>query len=121
MADDDRDNEDELDPPEPPPVSARVLDLYRQACQAKSQKGRARAMLALAIAFTEEHDFTDFTATDDWHAYIEDFEHVRLQYERSALRLARLICNTLEEFYDGDEPHPVADLGFGERIPSKLN
>lgn len=61
-------------------------------------------MHALALAFFEEHDFTDFTATDDWHGYIEEFERDRLRYERSALRLARLVCNTLDEYYDGEDP-----------------
>lgn len=93
-------------------LSVRVLTLYRRAKQAQSRKERACVMLALALAFTEEHDFTDFTATDDWHAYIEDFEKDRLRYERSALRLARLVCNTLDEFYEGDE-EGVSDLGMG--------
>lgn len=90
--------------PEPPPISQRVLDLYRKARRAKTREERANVMLAMAEAFTKEHDFTDFEATDDWHAYIEDFESVRLQYERSALRLARLLLNTLDEYYDGEEP-----------------
>jgi len=103
-----------------PPISARVLDLFRQAKEAKSPKGRARVMLALAIAFTEDHDFTDFSATDDWHAYIEDFEQMQLQYERAGLRLARLVCNTMEEFYEEeDAPQPPADLGMITRT-SKL-
>jgi hypothetical protein len=78
-------------------------------------------MLALALAFTEEHDFTDFTATDDWHSYIEDFERDKLQYERSALRLARLVCNTLDEYYEGAEeedgdPAPAVTPGLGSRL-----
>jgi hypothetical protein len=95
---------------EPPPVSQRVLELYRQVRRTQTRDERGRVMMALAIAFSQEHDFTDFEATDDWHAYIEEFEEARLRYERSGLRLARLVLNTLDEYYDGDEPEIVATV-----------
>lgn len=117
MTDDDQEEED-FGPSEPPPISARVLDLFRRAKEAKTKQDRTRAMLALSLAFTEEHDFTDFSATDDWHGYVEEFERSRLAYERDALRLARLVCNTLEEFYQGDEPIPAGDLDLNREVPA---
>lgn len=117
MTDDDHDGGEDYEPPEPPPISARVLDLFRQAKAAKSPGDRARAMVALSIAFSEEHDFTDITATDDWHGYVEDFQKVQAEYERAALRLARLVVHTMEEFYQGEEPIPASDLNI-QRPPA---
>lgn len=85
------------------PFSDNVLRLYRQARDASTKEERTAAMMELARLFAVEHDLTDFTATDDWHIYIEEFEKAKLAFEQAGLRLSRLVAHTLDEMMEENE------------------
>lgn len=80
-------------------ITDEVERVYRALKSAPDAASRASAMVALAETFARGHDFTDYTATDDWHGYIEEYEQDKLRFDRSALRLGRLLANTLDEFF----------------------
>ena len=101
-----------------PTISDEVLRLYHQATSAKSREQRTEALLELAKVFAVEHDLTDITATDDWHAYIEDYVRAELLYRQAALRLGRLAVNTLEVHFDEND---VSDEQVAERGSQALN
>lgn len=101
-----------------PTISDEVLRLYTQATTAKSRDERTKALLELAKVFANEHDLTDFTATDDWHAYIEEYYQAKLTYRQAALRLGRLAVNTLDVHFKEND---VSDEQIAERSHQVLN
>lgn len=84
-------------------VSDEVERSYRAVKGAMGPKQRRAAMMALAEMFAGTHDPTDYTATDDWHAYIEEYEEARLRFNQAGMRLGRLLTHILDAHF-GEEP-----------------
>lgn len=80
------------------PFSRAVLMLVRQVQRAKTREERIEAMMALAAQFADDHDETDETATDDYHEYIDEYLRVRLQFQQTAMRLARLAVDLVQTY-----------------------
>ena len=80
------------------PISPEVLRLYQKIRRVRSQDERKRLMLELAAAFVADHDPTDDTATDTFHAYMEDYEEARLRFQQAALRVARLALDCIDTY-----------------------
>ena len=60
-------------------------------------------MLQLAHQFHAGHNITDATLNDSYHAFFEDYERARLDFQQTALRLARLALTEIEEVLSGDD------------------
>lgn len=86
-----------------PTISDEMLRLFHRATEARTREERTEALLELAERFSTEHDETDFTATDDWHAYIEEYIRAKLAFRQAALRLGRLAVNTLEVHFEEND------------------
>lgn len=80
------------------PWSGETLALVRKIQEAKTKEERGNLMLALAGRVAAENDPTDETATDDYHGVVEEFEKARLRYQQTALRLARLTVDLVQQY-----------------------
>lgn len=81
----------------PPLFSRPLMALYRKVRAAKDQDERTTAMMALARRFAAEHDALDYELSEDFHEFVEAYERSRLAHQQTALRLARLAVNVMEE------------------------
>lgn len=92
------------------PFSKRLLDMHREFSGATRERKLELAQ-ELAALFASEHDATDYSATDDYHQYFEEYFQAKLRYEQESLRLARLAANLisvlLEKSADEDEASAV--------------
>lgn len=93
-------------------VTEDVKRCYWALKAAVTPQQRTMAMMALAQTFAKGHDFSDFTATDDWHSYIEEYEAAKLRFNQAGMRLGRLIANTLEAYLSEQPPDPRPRRSF---------
>jgi hypothetical protein len=83
------------------PYSKVVLKLCKQISITTSVEDRAQLMLQLASKFHMDNDPTDAHLTDQYHEYFDDYERARLEFQQTALRLARLAITEVEGALNG--------------------
>lgn len=65
-------------------------------------------MMELAEEALSTHDATDARFDDEYHTFFEDLEHSKTTHRTSALRLARLVMDGIEELERADSEVAVA-------------
>lgn len=85
------------------PWSKETLALVHKIQQAKTKEERGNLMVTLANRVVAENDPTDESATDDYHAVIEEFEQARLRYQQAALRVARLTVDLVQQYASAND------------------
>lgn len=95
-------HEDEL-------FSANLLNHFRRIQTAATKEERTQLMLEFADSFAIEHDESDYSANDNFHQYIEEYETAKLAYMQSAMRLARMGMDLIDTLQDENnlEADPV--------------
>jgi len=74
----------------------KIVKIYEKLQNAQGKEERQSLMVEMAEAAAAEYDPTDAEDCDDYHAYFEDFQEARNEYLKAALRVGRLISQTLE-------------------------
>lgn len=97
------------------PFSAEVLGIFKRLREAKTKEERNELTVALAAQFAKEHDPSDFSATDDFHVYFEEFARAKLAFDQAAARLGRLAANCIEQYHDQQPPEAVEALQAAAR------
>ncbi len=82
-----------------------ITEIYKAILDAADSNERAEHMLELAQVFVEETDDTDQHLGEDIHDLLSDFIDKRMQFERSSMRIARVLLRTLPAYVaaHGDE------------------
>lgn len=82
------------------PYSEVLLRLVSQIQEAKSPDEKANLMMALASQFLNEHDFTNYELDDNYHAYFEEYQQSRIQFQQAAIRVGRLALHEIQGYCD---------------------
>lgn len=107
----DVDNSEEESSDEERPFSDGVLTLAQLVQRAGTKDERNFYMQQLAAQFADDHDETDASATDTYHAYIDDFRQAQLQMHQASLRLARLSMQCIDTYMQANQTSLDAVVG----------
>jgi hypothetical protein len=80
--------------------SNRVTEIYEAIVDMTDPDDRAELMLELAQVFVEDTDDTDQSLGEDVHDLLSDFIEQRMKFERSSMRLARVLMRTLPAYVE---------------------
>lgn len=85
------------------PFSPRVMNLYQRIQKSSNRRERTSLMMEFAAVICAEHDKTDHTAVDDYHAYMEKYEQAKLAYEQASFQVARMMMDCIETFLEATD------------------
>lgn len=95
------------------PFSAELLDLYRKFRAAESKEERIAISMAIAESFLNgEYDITDYSASEEYHAFFTAYEQAQLALEHAALKAARVAVHIIDEYSTNHglpDEEPVVD------------
>lgn len=80
------------------PYSKDLLAIYHEIENADSAEERSALMTVLAEQFADELDETDEYMEEPAHDMVAEFQHARLQYYHTALRMARCLIRGMHKY-----------------------
>ncbi len=95
--------------------SKEVIDLYEEIAATPDPADRYEMLIELAEIFVGQTDDTDHHLGEDIHALVTDFLESRVNFERKAMSLARVLMRSLPTYVlehappEGEEGDPQAN------------